>query len=138
MPKQNKFNLNKLASKVKTAEQKAIVIIGNEARNFFVENFRKQGFDDRTVEKWQPRKRSDKKPGRAILVKSGDLPRSIIRRPPNKANLIVKITSDLKYARRHNEGIKMPKRRFIGDSFNLNEKMKKILINQLNNAISTL
>lgn len=133
MAKQSKFNLKQVEKGGRTAMERAIILIGNEAKNFFVNSFRLQGFEDRTVEKWKPRKKETKRSiGRAILVKSGDLRRSIIRQPVNKANLSVKISTDLVYAKVHNEGIgKMPKREFIGNSYKLNENCKKIVISQL-------
>lgn len=136
--KQNKFNLKKVEQGGRTAMERSIILIGNEAKNFFVNSFRKQGFEDRSVVKWKPRKKQDKKrAGRAILVDSGDLRRSIIREPVNKSQLQVKISTDLPYAKIHNEGGmmknggKMPKRQFIGDSYKLNELCKKIIISQL-------
>ena len=99
--------------------ERSLILIGNEAKNFFVNSFRLQGFEDVNVQKWKPRKKQTKRNiGRAILVDSGDLRRSIIRQPVNKANLSVKISTDLVYAKVHNEGIgKMPKRQFIGNSY---------------------
>lgn len=194
MAKQNKFNFKEVEAKVRRTLENSIVEVGNTAKNFFVENFRKQGFDDKTVEKWQKRKKVERKgrgskksaaelgtvrsvkSGRAILVKTGDLRRSIIR-IPNRSALNVKIQTDLPYAKIHNEGgiinkseqtgkilsfnkkgrfakqktekqrartsyqqkvtisahtIKMPKRQFIGDSYNLNEKVKAVLVKRLN------
>jgi phage gpG-like protein len=147
MAKQNKFNLKGAEKKARKALENAVVEIGNTAKNFFVENFRKQGFDDKTVEKWKARKKKTyrTKSGkvvddttRAILVKTGDLRRSIIR-VPNKAALNVKIQTDLIYAKVHNDGLragrgkgfKMPKRQFIGDSYNLNEKVKAVIVKRL-------
>jgi phage gpG-like protein len=132
MAKQNKFNFKGIEKKARTTLENAMVEIGNAAKSFFVENFRKQGFDDKNVEKWQPRKKADKRAGRAILVKTGDLRRSIIRNPANRAALSVKISTDLVYAARHNNGLKgMPKRQFMGDSYNLNERIKKIIVKRL-------
>jgi phage gpG-like protein len=132
MAKQNKFNFKGIEKKARTTLENAMVEIGNSAKSFFVENFRKQGFDDKNVEKWQPRKKADKRAGRAILVKTGDLRRSIIRNPANRAALSVKISTDLVYAARHNNGLKgMPKRQFMGDSYNLNERIKKIIVKRL-------
>ena len=132
MAKQNKFNLKGIEKKARTTLENAMVEIGNAAKSFFVENFRKQGFDDKSVERWQPRKKADKRAGRAILVKTGDLRRSIIRNPANRAALSVKISTDLVYAARHNDGLKgMPKRQFMGDSYNLNERIKKIIVKRL-------
>jgi phage gpG-like protein len=132
MAKQNKFNFKGIEKKARTTLEKSMVEIGNAAKSFFVENFRKQGFDDKNVEKWQPRKKADKRAGRAILVKTGDLRRSIIRNPANRAALSIKISTDLVYAARHNNGLKgMPKRQFMGDSYNLNERIKKIIVKRL-------
>lgn len=133
MAKQSKFNLGKIEKGGRTAMERSIILIGNEAKNFFVNSWRLQGFEDRSVQKWTPRKKQDnKRAGRAILVDSGDLRRSIIREPVNKTQLSVKISTDLPYAKVHNEGIgKMPKRQFMGDSYKLNELCKKIIISQL-------
>lgn len=132
MAKQNKFNFKGIEKKARTTLENAMVEIGNSAKSFFVENFRKQGFDDKNVEKWKPRKKADKRAGRAILVKTGDLRRSIIRNPANRAALSIKISTDLVYAARHNNGLKgMPKRQFMGDSYNLNERIKKIIVKRL-------
>jgi phage gpG-like protein len=192
MAKQNKFNLKGAEKKARKALENAVVEIGNTAKNFFVENFRKQGFDDKPVEKWEARKKKTyrTKSGkvvddttRAILVKTGDLRRSIIR-VPNRSALNVKIQTDLPYAKIHNDGgtinregfkglmyyrevatnlatrktqkrfarttgmksrrathameinvgaytINMPKRQFMGDSYNLNEQVKKVIVKRL-------
>ena len=133
MAKQSKFNLKQVEKGGRTAMERSLILIGNEANNFFVNSFRLQGFEDKSVEKWKPRKTQTKRNiGRAILVQSGDLRRSIIRQPVNKANLSVKISTDLVYAKVHNEGIgNMPKRQFIGNSYKLNENCKKIVVSQL-------
>jgi phage gpG-like protein len=140
---QKKFNLDKQAKAVKTQLERAMTLIGNEAKNHFVQSFRDGGFTDKSLKKWEPRKNQNKKSaGRGILVKSGDLRRSIIRRPVNKQALSVKITTDLIYAAVHNDGLmagrgrgfKMPKRQFIGNSYQLNEKVKKIIVQQTDKA----
>jgi phage gpG-like protein len=133
MSKSNKFNLGKATQGGRTAMERSIILIGNEAKNFFVSSWRKQGFENQTIDHWKPRKKETKRSiGRAILVKSGDLRRSIVREPVNKSQLSVKISTDLDYAKVHNEGLgKMPKRQFMGDSYKLNELCKKIIISQL-------
>ena len=148
MAKQNKFNFKGIEKKARTILENSMVEIGNAAKSFFVENFRKQGFDDKSVERWKPRKveqhrhantaadvrRFERQGTRAILVKTGDLRRSIIRNPANRAALSVKISTDLVYAARHNNGLKgMPKRQFMGDSYNLNEKVKAVIVKRLDN-----
>jgi phage gpG-like protein len=150
MAKSNKFNLKKAEQKARKALEAAIVDVGNTAKVFFVESFRKQGWDDKSVQKWKPRKRTTYKTKsgkvvddttRAILVKEGDLRRSIIRNPANRAALSIKISTNLDYAKIHNDGLmgkafgkhpfNMPKRQFMGDSYNLNEKVKAVIVKRL-------
>lgn len=69
---------------------------------FFKNSFRRQGWWDRNKEKWPERKGKKRKNGRAILVKSGRLRRSIcvIHAVPGK----VIVGTDVPYAKIHNEG----------------------------------
>ena len=155
MAKSNKFNLKQAEQKARKALEAAIVDVGNTAKVFFVESFRKQGFDDKNVQKWKPRKRTTYKTKsgkvvddttRAILVKEGDLRRSIIRNPANRAALSIKISTNLDYAKIHNDGLmgkafgkhpfKMPKRQFMGDSYNLNEKVKAVIVKRLDKVFT--
>ena len=136
--------MDKVEKRVRKQLQASLVLMGRTAKTFFYDNFRKQGFDDKTLTKWAARKRDDKRAGRAILVKSGDLRRSIRFDNVNKNNLSVRIATDLPYAKIHNDGLmgnawgkvpfKMPKRQYIGDSWNLNEKVKKVIVTNLNKA----
>lgn len=140
--KAKKFNMKGLDKKVRTALETSLILIGNEAKNQFTDNFKKQGFEDKAVEPWKPRKKGEKRAGRAILVKSGDLRRSIHVGRINKSALSIRIMTDLKYASVHNfgeragrgNGFKMPKRKFIGDSFKLNEKVKRIVVKKLDSV----
>lgn len=115
------------------------ILLGNKAKNFFVENFRKQGFDDNGVEKWQPRKfsglaRQKKDSGRAILVKTGNLRRSIRVKSASMNKII--IGSDLDYSAVHNYGTnKMPQRKFIGDSENLRKELTKTITKEIKKAL---
>lgn len=110
---------------------KAVNAMGVLAKNHFTESFRNQGFTDESLEAWKPRKRTERSRmgSRAILVKSGRLRRSLsVRR---FGALAVKITTDVPYARVHNDGLRsgrgkgfiMPKRQFIGYSGKLNRKI---------------
>ncbi len=193
MAKSNKFNLKQAEQKARKAMEAAIVDVGNTAKVFFVSSFRKQGWDDKSVQKWKPRKRTTYKTKggktvddttRATLVKTGDLRRSIIRDPANRAALSIKIHTDLPYAKIHNDGgtinregfkglmyyrevatnlatrktqkrfarttgikskrathameinvgaytIDIDQRQFMGDSYNLNEQVKKVIVKRL-------
>jgi phage gpG-like protein len=100
----NKFNFGGMDKKAKQAMKEAITIIANDAKNHYVSSFKKGGFTDESFEAWKPRKTENKKSeGRAILVKKGDLRRSIKSRV-NLAQLLVTIKSDLPYSAIHNYG----------------------------------
>ena len=111
--------------------EKAVDAMGVLAANHFTTSFRNQGFTDETLERWQPRKRTERSRlgNRAILVKTGRLRRSI--RTKRFGLLAVKILTDVPYASVHNNGersgrgrgFKMPKRQFIGYSGVLNRKI---------------
>ena len=113
--------------------EKAVDAMGVLAANHFTTSFRNQGFTDETLERWQPRKRTERSRmgNRAILVgkAGGRLRRSI--RTKRFGLLAVKILTDVPYASVHNNGersgrgrgFKMPKRQFIGYSGVLNRKI---------------
>lgn len=111
-----------------------IVVAGVEAKNHFVKSFSNQGFTDETLVKWTPRKRNTDR-GRYILVKSGNLRRSI--RIMSRSLNAITIGSDLPYAAVHNDGGRirrgrMPKRQFIGSSAVLN----KTILSRLDKLIN--
>lgn len=78
-------------------------MMGNMAVNFFIDSFNRQGWLGNTLEPWVKRK-SNKRPGRAILVDSGRLRRSI--RIVSTGVGQVEIGTDVPYARAHNEGFR--------------------------------
>jgi len=117
--------------------------IGNIAVNEAKTNFKRQGFMDRSVKPWKPRKRKDKNPKiRAILVGPADKGGGRLRRSIRRisvSNKRVTIGSKGKaavYAGVHNYGLRaggrktmagpglfarsggftMPKRQFLGPS----------------------
>jgi phage gpG-like protein len=107
--------------------------LGNEAVNHFKDNWRKQGFDNTTVQPWKSRK-GGKDPGRAILVKTGRLRRSF--------NMIVQsisrvfVENDAPYGIHHNYGTKkMPQRKFMGKSQNLDEKSGVLIMRMIKAAL---
>ncbi len=82
------------------------VAIGNLAVEHFKDNFRKGGFVDRSLEKWQPAKRQGVLGGAAgqygpLLSSKPTLYESITLRPGIAR---VTITTPVKYAPIHNEG----------------------------------
>lgn len=130
------------------------VLVANDAKNYFAASFRKQGWEDEGLQKWQPRKgqigggglaKVSKKSssGRAILVQSGDLRKSLCVEQADWGK--VRISSDLPYSAIHNEGLqgnafgkhkfKMPKRKFMGRSRKLHNQLKSLMENKINKAM---
>lgn len=83
-------------------------VMGNEALNFALDNFKKQGFQDSGFQKWRQRKDPTKwgpvkRPGRALLVDTARLRNSgrVFSLTPEQVGLIW----DVPYAKTHNEGL---------------------------------
>lgn len=98
-----RFKIARLEAHYKRVLQYLPGMIGRDAVNFFVDNFRRQGFLGARLEPWKKR-RARNRAGRAILVKSGRLRRSI-RITKIQAGTIV-VGTDVPYARAHNEGFR--------------------------------
>lgn len=106
--------------------------LANEAINHFKDNWRKQGFDDNTVSAWKQRKNKDV--GRAILVKTGRLRRSF--NSFIESNNRVRVENDTPYSVYHNYGTsKMPQRKFMGRSRNLDEKSGVLIMRMIKKAL---
>lgn len=137
-------------------------IIEVEGKNFISKNFQDQGFNDGSLEKWKPRKTTDKKGrdltryrtnrrgaqgdltvfgkreiGRAILTghnTGGDKLRNSFRSRRTKLEVIFYTYKD--YAEYHNEGAAdLPKRQFMGKSKYLEDKIKNKLQRTLDNLL---
>lgn len=98
--------INSLEAKIKETVLRLPLVVGNAAVNWTIDSFRVQGF--RTVSTigtaWQQRRDTGRKSqGRAILIQSGRLRRSI--RILSLGVGSVSIGSDLPYAAVHNEGL---------------------------------
>ena len=152
-----KHNFKQVVQRYAKLKRNLPKLVGNEAIAFAKDNFRKGGFQDTpgTVTKWKKRRRgAERDKGRAVLVDTGTLKRSI-RMTRMTANA-VHIGSDIKYAKAHNEGarirgtarvrahqrrtkrgranvpahtrrfdFKLPKRQFIGPSLELARRINR-------------
>ena len=136
-------------------------IIEVEGLNHFEESFDNEGFTDNTLEKWKPRKTTDKKgrditryrtnkvgkkgqlnsygrknKGRAILTghnSGGNKLRHSLK--ADKVSGGVQFSSDKAYAERHNEGKDdMPKRQFMGAS----EQLDKTIIKKIDKTLDKI
>ena len=105
--------------------------LGNESISHFKDNWKKHGYDDRVVNPWKQRKLKDA--GRAILVKSGRLRRSFNQFPTLNRTVV---ENDTPYGVYHNYGTtKLPQRKFMGRSRNLDEKCGVLIMRMMKKCI---
>jgi phage gpG-like protein len=138
-------------------------IVGNQAKNFFLDSFRRGGFTDGSFKAWQEPKRRQLDEGgksyrykgyqkrgsgkrgsktghsksdrtRAILVQSGAMRDSVQVKRMSESEVV--IGANTKYAARHNYGLhKMPKRQFIGNSATLRKELKTTIKKHIKKAL---
>jgi phage gpG-like protein len=107
----NTFPLNELEKHFKGVLKDVPVLLGNDAVNFFKDSFKNQGWLGNSFQPWKPRKtvtkwgKTPRNNGRAILVDSGRLRRSI--RVTSIQAMRIVIGTDVPYARAHNEGVRL-------------------------------
>lgn len=128
----SKFQFLRKATKFKSEIPTILDKMANNAiQQFKVDNFDKAGFVDGGVKKWTPNKVQD---GRQQLVNTGRMRESI--RTLEKTFYTRIIGSDVPYAKYHNEGTKrLPQRKFIGNSKELEMKNGKVIIEHLKRII---
>lgn len=129
--KKGSFDLKKSIAKFRREKGALPNVLGNMAKNHFLEGFRTGGGQtDAGV--WVPRKKQDS--GRALLVKSGILRKSIKLELATFA--LTKISSlGVKYAEPHNTGLDpQPKREFIGESRVLASKLQRKITLEIRNV----
>ncbi len=136
--------------------------IAAEAVAFSKERFTAQKWVDKTTEVWEPRKterKSKRRNSGAILVDSGRLKRSIRKISVSHEKIV--IGTDVPYARIHNDGFKgmqsvrghrrrghevkafnrnmdMPRRRFLGSSAVLNNRLQRLITAEIKTAIKSV
>jgi phage gpG-like protein len=97
--------IQELQRKFRQAFKTLSPVIGNEVVNFAKDNFKRQGFVDTAFNPWKPRTSKIDK-GRAILIKTRRLERSIHVIRSNEQEVVVGSSAEVPYARAHNEGFK--------------------------------
>lgn len=98
------ITLDKLEEVIKVAMPRITKAAGAEVVSFANKNFRMQGFQGKSFKPWQQRKGASNSKGRAILIQSGRLRRSI--RVLRVTNDSVVVGTDVPYARAHNNGFR--------------------------------
>lgn len=116
--------------------------IGNIALNHFLDSWENEAFSDRSTgdNPWKRRStktKADIRTGknRKLLIQSGALKRSMKVRSSNWSQIVIG-SYGIIYASRHNQGLKgMPKRQFIGRSRMLDQKILKLINNEMKKII---
>lgn len=143
--KDNKFHLGKITQDFNKLKQQLPKKIADESRSYFMKSFPQNGFNqDGSVQKWKevdrrtpgtnaykyPKNKKLSRRTKPILVATGRLQRSI-RITQLSWNRSV-IATDVPYAKYHNKGTsKIPKRKFMGKSRNLNKRIERLIKKEL-------
>lgn len=99
MPIKHQKNISQVRNEFERFKKQLPIAIGGIAVRFFKDNFRRQGFLDKSLEPWKKRKDGTTD---GILSKSGNLRRSIRATKVTEDN--VTVGTYKKYAQIHNEG----------------------------------
>lgn len=125
---EDKFKFGQLKKNIEQMKRELPVILANDAQNFFVGTFYKQGWDGQGWETPQrkmpgtkaymyPKLKDLGRRTRATLVKTGRLRRAVSMSIRSQTFTSVRLTVDLPYAAAQNEGLgNLPKREFMGRS----------------------
>ena len=137
-PEEFERKIKENAGQIKRAIDRTIPVkAGRAAKDHFQENFKKSGFVNNGLHPWTRSKRigtaKDSAGSYGTLLSGRNHLYSSINYKPERGK--VTIINEVPYARVHNEGLragrgkgfKMPKRQFIGESKELNDKVKEII-----------
>lgn len=126
-----KLDFSQLAKQWEVEKRKLTTLVANDALQEVRQNFKDEGFTDKVLSKWRPRK-NNADPGRALLVKTGKLLRSF---RTEVKGMTIKIMTNIPYAGYHQTGTdRMPKRQFMGESQRLNAKIADRVKKSLSNV----
>lgn len=128
----NKFHTAQILNNLNKVKKTLPVVLANQAQNFFVDSFKKEGFQTGSgVLKWKmvkrripgtyeykyPKKKQLSRRSSPILVRTGKLRRAVGNSIRSATFDRVELTVGVPYASYHNEGTDdIPKRQFVGDS----------------------
>lgn len=159
-----KLSFARMAWKFSDVLPKIPRTVGGLAVTFFKESWRRQGWLDKSLQKWLPRRHpSPSDAGKAILVQRGHLRNSIRILSSDSQSVVV--GSTLPYAEPHNDGgrgsvtvrqhtrrtprgglstvrqhtraMNVPQRRFIGDSSEVNKLVDKKIEAMIDSVFKT-
>lgn len=96
------YDFSKVAINFAEVKQALPPVLATVCVNFFKDSFRRQGWRDKGLKRWQARKNNKGSTGRGILIKRGHLRNSIRKLIANWK--LVEVGTNLPYAAAHNEG----------------------------------
>ncbi len=130
----NEFPFDIWLKKLKSSKDEIATKLAEVGRDFFIREFDEAKWDK---EKWPEVQRNisgtdankyNKYAGNPPLVNTGELRQALVDCIKEKAWNKIKWEVDSEYASYHNEGTeKIPKRQFIGESYELNKLLAKTL-----------
>jgi len=146
----DKFGLDKVISNLARSQREVLVLLSNQASKYFLDSFTKQSWDGQSWKQVQRRESGTKAykypktkglqrrtspilVGAGYKTRGGTLRRAVstMARTAEVSSDKVRMIVDLPYAQRHNEGLDMPKRTFVGQTDDLTrmqiEKIKEIM-----------
>lgn len=136
----NKFELDKLLNSVSRVKREVPIVLANQAQNYFVSSFRKQGWSDTgawqevqrrisgTPEYKYPAFKGLSRRTKPILVMSGRLRRAVSSSIREATFDRIRLIVPLPYAAAQNYGTnKIVARKFMGDSRELREKQLRLI-----------
>ena len=146
----NRFNFEQGQKKLVQSRRELLVLLSNQAQNYFAESFQKQGFNGepwKEVKRRTPGTKSYKYPkskglqrrtspilvGAGYKVRGGILRRAVstMARTAQISTNRLRMVVDIDYAEYLNKGTeKMPRRQFVGQTEELT-RMQKELINRI-------
>ena len=136
--KVGKFNFEGVKRKLPAIKRKVATLMAVNTEKFFSDNFDRQGFLDRSLERWRPSRKDRGK----TLVNTGSLRRSIA--PVSVSFRQIRIeTVGIPYAAVHNDGgragrgrkTEIPKRKFMGNSDSLHKENIKIITKEFDKIV---
>lgn len=131
--KDNKFGLGKVKANIEKMKRELPIILATKTQNYFTDSFKKGGWDGG---KWPEPKRKiegtkefkySKFKSKPTLVNRGVLRSAVNASLRTRTFNLIRYVVSLPYAKRHNEGLDMPKRKFMGDSPKLRVIQKSII-----------
>jgi len=147
----DKFGLGDVQKRLKEGQRKLMVSLTNQAQNYFLDSFTKQGWDGKDWQEVQRRitdTKAYKYPktkglqrrtspilvGAGYKIRGGTLRRAVsaMSRTAQINGLQSRMVIELPYAKFNNEGTdKLPQRKFVGQTSQLTEMQRNIIDKQI-------